>query len=167
MKKIIFILLIIAIIIFFVTQKDESDDMMNEASNDEMSEEASVVGSEMSEDSEGVMAEENNKEVTGVSGSYEAYSADKLAFADEGDVVIFFRASWCPSCKILDEALKASLVDIPESLVILDADYDKETELKQKYGVTTQHTLVQVDSQGEMIQKWAGGSTLESIVEKL
>ena len=100
-------------------------------------------------------------------GSYEVYDASKLAMAEKGKVVLFFKASWCPSCRTLDADIKASLGDIPAGVTILEVDYDKYGELKQKYGVTMQHTLVQVDKGGNQIMKWSGGATLESIVEKL
>lgn len=98
------------------------------------------------------------------SGSYESYSADKLALADSGDVVLFFRASWCPTCRALDADIKANLKNIPSNVTILDVDYDNSTTLKQKYGVTYQHTLVQVDSSGNQIGKWMGSPTLASLV---
>lgn len=44
--------------------------------------------------------------------------------------------------------------DIPDDVLILRADYDKEDELKQKYGVTLQHTFVVVDEKGNFIEKW-------------
>lgn len=98
-------------------------------------------------------------------GSYEVYAADKLARAEKGDVVLFFRASWCPTCRALDADIKASAV--PAGVTILDVNYDTETALKQKYGVTTQHTLVQVDASGNLIQKWQGSPTLASLVAKV
>ncbi len=100
-------------------------------------------------------------------GAYLPYEASKLAMANDGDVVLFFRASWCPSCRALDGDIKASLSDIPAGVTILDVDYDTATALKQKYGVTTQHTLVQVAADGSMIAKWSGGSTLASVIEKV
>lgn len=166
MKKVILFLVVIAIIVFFVT-RNSNKNMVDEVVGDEMSQETVSVDSENSEDVNEVIAAEGEGAVAGMSSGYEAYNADKLAFANEGNVVVFFRASWCPSCKALDEAIKADMKNIPENLLILDADYDTETKLKQKYGITTQHTLVQVDSEGNLIQKWSGGSTLESIVEKL
>jgi len=99
------------------------------------------------------------------SGSYEAYSAPKIAMASPTkDVVLFFKASWCPSCVAVDKDIKANLKAIPESLTILEVDYDNSTELKKKYGVTTQHTFVQVDAQGLLIKKWSGSPTLVSLV---
>ena len=100
-------------------------------------------------------------------GSYEAYSADKLARAETGDVVLFFHASWCPSCRGLNSNIESNLKSIPEGVTILKTDYDKETELKKKYGVTYQHTLVQVDKDGNLIKKWSGSPTLTSLVSQI
>jgi thiol-disulfide isomerase/thioredoxin len=100
-------------------------------------------------------------------GSYEAYSPEKIARAESGDVVLFFHASWCPSCRGLNSNLEKNADAIPQGLSILKVDYDKETELKKKYGVTTQHTLVQVDKDGNMIKKWSGGSKLENLVSQV
>lgn len=97
-------------------------------------------------------------------GSYEAYAPEKLARAETGDVVLFFHASWCPSCRGLNSNIEANMSAIPEGLSILKVDYDKETELKKKYGITYQHTLVQVDKDGNLIKKWSGSPTLNSLV---
>ena len=56
------------------------------------------------------------EEKSGV-GSYEAYAPEKLALANSGDVVLFFRASWCPTCRALDADIKAHLNDIPAGVV--------------------------------------------------
>ena len=55
---------------------------------------------------------------------------------------------------------------IPEDVVIFRVDYDTEEELKEKYGVTYQHTFVVVDTEGEAVTKWNGGD-LEMILEKV
>lgn len=102
-----------------------------------------------------------------VAGSYEAYTPDKIARAENGDVVLFFHAGWCPSCRGLNADIEASRGDIPDGLTILKLNYDTETALKKKYGVTTQHTLVQVDKDGNLIKKWSGGGTLETIVSQV
>jgi thiol-disulfide isomerase/thioredoxin len=101
------------------------------------------------------------------SGSYVAYSPEKIAMADQGKVVIFFHASWCPSCRLLSNNLESDAKAIPEGVTILKADYDKETELKKKYGVTGQHTLVQVDKDGNMIKKWRGGSDIQDVMSEI
>jgi len=101
-------------------------------------------------------------------GSYEPYAASKVAMASESkDVVLFFRASWCPFCKVVDADIKANLKAIPSSLTILDVDYDNSADLKKKYGVTTQHTFVQVDAKGTLIKKWSGSATLAAVVAEV
>jgi thiol-disulfide isomerase/thioredoxin len=100
-------------------------------------------------------------------GVYAPYEAGKLAMANTGDVVLFFKASWCPSCRALDSNIKANLEAIPAGLTILEVDYDNSAAMKQQYGVTTQHTLVQVDANGTMIKKWSGGSTIASIAAQV
>ena len=101
-------------------------------------------------------------------GSYEAYGAEKMAMASSThNVVLFFRASWCPTCISVDKDIKANLGKIPSSLTILDVNYDNSSELKKKYGVTYQHTFVQVDKDGNMIKKWSGSPTLTALVKEV
>jgi thiol-disulfide isomerase/thioredoxin len=100
-------------------------------------------------------------------GEYRPYDAGQVTMASAGDVVLFFRASWCPSCRALDSDIKANRQAIPEGVTILDVNYDTETALKQKYGVTTQHTLVQVAADGSLIKKWSGGATLASVLAEV
>lgn len=166
MKKIILILVVIALVVFFVTRNNSDEVVMDEVSMDETSQEVLDTNFQEGENMDQVVMDESQNNLV-ISGGYESYDAGKLAFANEGTVVVFFRASWCPSCKALDENIKANMNIIPENLLILDVNYDTENQMKQKYGVTTQHTLVQVDAEGNLIQKWSGGSTLESIVEKI
>lgn len=104
---------------------------------------------------------------TMTAGSYEAYSPEKLARAEAGDVVLFFHASWCPSCRGLNADIEKNMSAIPSDLTILKVDYDAETELKKKYGVTTQHTLVQVSADGTLIKKWSGGQALTNLVAQV
>lgn len=101
-------------------------------------------------------------------GSYEAYSPEKVMLASAThDVVLFFRASWCPTCRAVDADIKSNLSKIPSNLTILDVNYDDSTALKQKYGVTYQHTFVQVDKDGNLIKKWSGSPTLTALVAEV
>jgi thiol-disulfide isomerase/thioredoxin len=115
--------------------------------------------------------EENNEapqnRETPMGGRYVNYHESELAFADEGQVVLFFSAEWCPTCSILRADLDKKKDSIPSEVLILKTDYDTETELKQKYGVTYQHTLVQVNSDGELIKKWSNSYTLEEILDMI
>lgn len=100
-------------------------------------------------------------------GLYEVYSPEKLALAETGQVILFFRASWCPTCRGLDNDIRSNLGSIPSGVAILDVDYDNSTALKQKYGITYQHTLVQVDAAGNQIAKWTGSPTLNSLISNI
>lgn len=93
------------------------------------------------------------------SGEYLDYSSETLIgeLAEGHKVVLFFHAPWCPFCKTADAAFKSKLDQIPSGVVVLKTDYDSNAALKQKYGVTYQHTFVQVDTDGNMITKWNGG----------
>ena len=112
-------------------------------------------------------------EVTGsdammeTSGSYQDYSADKLALANEGKVVLYFHADWCPICRPLDAEFKASSQLLSSGVNILKVHYDTATALKQKYGVTYQHTFVQVDAAGIMIAKWGDARNLAGVLAKV
>lgn len=103
----------------------------------------------------------------GPAGRYETYDESKLSFAETGKVVLFFKANWCSSCRALEKNILKNKQSIPEDLAILTLNYDTEIALRKKYGVTTQHTLVQVDSQGNMIGKWIGSPTLNDVVARL
>ncbi len=101
-------------------------------------------------------------------GSYEAYAPEKIAMASaDHDIVLFFRAGWCPTCRAVDADIKSNPGKIPSSLTILDVNYDDSTALKQKYGVTYQHTFVQVDKDGKLIKKWSGSPTLTALVAEV
>ena len=143
-----------------VTQAVEAENAMIEA---EMGAEAEMDTDMMSE------PEIAPEPVQAVSvGTFESYSADKLALAEDGTVILFFHANWCPTCRGLENDLNASLGDIPANTHILKLDYDTETELKKKYGVVRQHTLVVVDASGNEVKKLTGlTNTLEQVVNQL
>jgi thioredoxin 1 len=99
-----------------------------------------------------------------VAGTYATYSANAVSSAKTNKVVLFFHAAWCPSCRALDAEITAK--GVKSGVTILKVYYDTANTLKAKYGVTTQHTLVQVTSGGELISKWTGGD-LESVYSKI
>ena len=90
-------------------------------------------------------------------GPYVRYSAEAFDAAKDQKRVIFFHASWCPSCRSANRDINANLELIPEGTVVFKTDYDKERELKRLYAITHQHTFVYVDANGEIIEKWSGG----------
>jgi thioredoxin 1 len=170
MKKAIILILLIAVVVlgFFFLQNDEQD-VMSTDTQAEMQDESQMeteMGSDM-ESSDPVSGIEMAPESELSAGIYTEYSPEKLVMHEGKDIVLFFKADWCPSCRGLDKDIKENMSQIPENIVILDVDYDQYTDLRQKYGVTTQHSLVQVSSNGDLIMKWSGGSKLETIIDKI
>lgn len=84
-----------------------------------------------------------------VDGSYGAYSPSVLANGQKK--VLFFHAAWCPVCKHADQQLTAWYSTHPFPISTYIVDYDTETALKQRYGVTYQHTYVLADGQGNAL----------------
>lgn len=100
-------------------------------------------------------------------GSYQPYDQAKLMTAKTGKVVLFFAADWCPTCQAADANFTSMKNKIPANLAILKVNYDTSAELKKKYGVTYQHTFVQVDANGNLITKWSNSRTVDEVVAKL
>jgi len=84
-------------------------------------------------------------------GAYIDYSGSIIADT-AGTKVLFFHAPWCPQCRALEASIKSS--QIPNGVTIIKVDYDTNRQLRQKYGVTIQTTLVKVDDSGNLVEKY-------------
>lgn len=84
-------------------------------------------------------------------GAYVDYS-EELVASTSGTKVLFFHAAWCPQCRQLESEIKAG--SLPEGTTIFKVDYDTSQALRQKYGVTLQTTLVKIDDQGNLVEKY-------------
>ncbi|WP_425147281.1 thioredoxin family protein [Deinococcus sp.] len=96
-------------------------------------------------------------------GVYEVYTKQAFDAAQSRQRVLFFHATWCPTCKQTNADIVSHLKSIPANLVIFKTDYDSETALKRQYGITYQHTFVLVDASGKALKKWAGGDLAEIV----
>lgn len=108
------------------------------------------------------------EDAMGKAGSYVAladYQARMDSFAGTR-VVYFFHAGWCPDCKAADLALSASGAKLPAGVTIVKVDYDTETELKRTYGVTMQHTYVEVDAAGKAVNTWTA-KNITTVLDQL
>lgn len=99
-------------------------------------------------------------------GVYADYTADTIA-STPGTKILFFHASWCPQCRAIEEDIKRD--GVPANTAIIKVDYDSNQALRQKYGVTIQTTLVKIDDQGNLVEKFVAydDPTLDSIIENL
>ncbi|WP_281886828.1 thioredoxin family protein [Agromyces rhizosphaerae] len=96
-------------------------------------------------------AEAAEQEAAVSPGAYVEYSPAALEAA-EGEKVLFFHATWCPQCRALEADIQGS--GVPDGVTVLKVDYDSNQDLRAKYGVTLQTTLVHVDESGELIDRY-------------
>lgn len=75
--------------------------------------------------------------------------------------VLFFHASWCSTCTQLTKEINNDLANFPNGTMILKADFDTETKLKQDYGIVMQATLVVINKTGKAVQTLAAPSAEE------
>lgn len=87
---------------------------------------------------------------------YRDYSSEAVAQMQGKPYALFFHATWCPSCVRADKDIKANLSSLGKDTVIFKVDYDSNTELRQKYGVTSQHTIVFIGADGQVTGKKMG-----------
>lgn len=131
---------------------------------------ANTADQMMEDKTEDTMMEDKDKEdgeMMSDSGVYLAYSQAAYDSSAAKKRVLFFHATWCPTCKAANLEFEANLGKIPEDVVLLKTDYDTENALKQKYGITYQHTFVLVDSEGNELKKWSGGGITQLIANTL
>lgn len=167
------VLAVVAVIIFIVVNS-KSKDLAEEVSpnskqvameeNTAMKQEETMQAEPVMETKETMMKVEQAMEQKDTMmqeqpGKYVDFSKETLVQAtlDGGKAVLFFWAGWCPFCKEANTDFLNNVGQIPKGVTVLKTNYDTEKELKTKYGVTYQHTFVQVGSQGNQITKWNGG----------
>lgn len=85
------------------------------------------------------------------SGTYQEYDAEAIAKSDADRIFLSFSATWCPSCRALDADILANASDIPPNVEIYKVDYDTATDLKRQYGITVQHSIIEINSDGEAV----------------
>ena len=99
------------------------------------------------------------KEVSG----YTTYNSSAVsdALAAGKNVVLFFHAPWCPTCKAADvNFLKETA---PANTVVFKTDYDSNTDLRKKYAVTYQHTFVSLNADGSLKKKLSGADSFAEL----
>lgn len=85
------------------------------------------------------------------SGKYIEYTAQSFAAAKDARRLLFFHAPWCPQCRALEQSIMSS--GVPQNTIIFKVDYDTASELKKRYSVTLQTTVVEVNGSDELKKK--------------
>ncbi len=92
------------------------------------------------------------------------YSAQVLADAEQAGrpVALHFHADWCPTCRAQDKTLDAMKAEKGLDLTILKVDYDTEKDLKKRFAVRTQSTMVVLKGSKE-VARLAGDTSADAI----
>jgi len=90
-------------------------------------------------------------------------AANKLA--EDNTVVLFFAASWCPTCAGTWKDVVANKAALPANFRLVFVNYDTEKALKAKYAITYQHTYVRIDPSGKALKTWSGSATVADILK--
>jgi thioredoxin 1 len=83
--------------------------------------------------------------LTNVSAAEQQFSAAQFtkAVSDGQPVVVWFHASWCPTCRAQQPSVdKLAKSDEMKSVTVFLADFDKEKALKKSLDVSQQSTFV-------------------------
>ena len=78
-------------------------------------------------------------------------------------IALYFHADWCPTCKQLEERVLNNISSFPEETQILKTDFDTEKELRKKYNVTTQTTIIVLNANGEVVESLLNPSNAKLI----
>jgi thiol-disulfide isomerase/thioredoxin len=153
---------------YLVTNNADEPTTVTEEAVTETTSETEVVATE-----ETTITEKSNDEVAttdsattapAAPGIYTIYDADTIAQSDAEHILLFFHATWCPSCKALDADIVANAGSIPAGVEIYKVDYDTSTALKRQYGVTTQHSIIEITASGETESSISHPLTLEGVL---
>lgn len=79
------------------------------------------------------------------------YSATTLEQAQKADkpVALHFHADWCPTCRAQMKVLQDLKSEAGLDMTVLVANYDTEKDLKRRFNVRAQSTLVVLHGQKE------------------
>ena len=114
-----------------------------------------------------VMGKDEDQMMASDQTRYVEYSKAAYDQAKDKRRVLYFYANWCPICRPADANFKENVNKIPEDVVVVRVNYNdtdtdqEEKDLAQKYGITYQHTFVQIDSSSDRITAWNGGQVNE------
>ena len=106
-------------------------------------------------------------DLSGLEPSVVAFTGEEAAnkLAEGNTVVLFFAASWCPTCAGTWKDVVANKAALPANFRLVFVNYDTEKALKAKYAVTYQHTFVRIDPSGKALKTWSGSATVADLLK--
>lgn len=128
-----------------------------------------MMNEDVSPKDDAMMPEKENTKMplTESAGQYADYVKSAFDQAAGKRRVLFFYANWCPICRPADADIREHAMQLPADVAVFRVNYnDTDTDsdekaLAKEYGITYQHTFVQIDGDGAVVTKWNGGKMLE------
>ena len=79
------------------------------------------------------------------------YSAAALAAAEKANqpIALHFHADWCPTCRAQDKVVQSLKTEKGLDLTVLTVNYDTERDLKRRFKVNSQASLIVLRGQKE------------------
>lgn len=155
---------------------DEKDDAMmkNDSSMkvDESTKDNAMMKDDASKVSDDSMKDDStmkDTKPTSVVPYYISYSAAEQAraLAAKKVTLLYFYAPWCPICQVEEPKIKSWVEGSALNVGGFRVDYDNETALKQKYGVTSQHTTIIFNTKGEESTRFVGPMDQATLISAL
>lgn len=96
------------------------------------------------------------------------YSAVALAEAEKANqpVALHFHADWCPTCRAQDKVVQTLKTEKGLDLTLLTVNYDTEKELKRRFKVNSQSSLIVLRGQKETA-RLVGDTSIDGIRDAL
>lgn len=133
------------------SSKDQSaaaDKLMEKDDNTIVVDMQKAIKDEGSMEHDGMMMEEGKMDMEKT--AYMAYSEGVIGNGDSA--VLFFAASWCSACQANDKRLQSWYDSEQFPISVYKLDYDKENDLKSRYGIVQQDMFVRIDGNGNAQQ---------------
>ena len=174
---VILIILISGVVVFYVKNSSLEEDYLNQEEVLDV-----VVGDSGVVDSENLSLDSDQSSPLFPKGPAESAFADPAALSSSGYIdystetfiannvekkVLFFHASWCPTCRTVEKSILNNENSIPANVAIFKVNYDRYKDLRKKYNVQYQHTFVQVDNEGNGLNTFSGSVSLDSILRQI
>lgn len=142
-----------------------SESTNDSISSQELSEEEQIRQSSENKDAVEEQQANGNSNITTNANRFITYEDYQINNTDYpvNTMVYFFHADWCPVCVSIEKEINQDPKQIPEGITFIKTDFDSSTDLRKKYGVTTQYTFVQIDNSGNEIKQWSSTNLASAI----
>lgn len=171
MKSLLLIIGVIVLIFggafLMINNSGQNQEALSTTSNDAKSFDTSTTENEIAPiNSETASGAGENTEIASV-GTYIKYDAEKIAQSSADHIFLFFHAIWCPSCRALDADIVKNSSTIPSGVEIYKTDYDTAIALKKQYGITMQHSLIEIAKDGTAKSSITHPATLADVLKTI